>query len=144
MKLREKIKTALQAWRDWMGQSKLDKVIAENEQARKVTGTKIVQLTTRVLEAEKQRDYFSVEHERMSLILQEALQELDSVNAEYAHFKAVFKNLTKSCPLLVVLPPHAALMAGDFYVEGGRLHPLDPYLVGQMAGPFALFIRKLQ
>lgn len=70
-------------------------------------------------------------------------QSLVDASAEIFLLKQVFRNLTGKQPILVVLPPEAAVIANDFQVVDGRFTKVDKSLIGKPAGLFSIFVRKI-
>jgi hypothetical protein len=70
-------------------------------------------------------------------------QSLVDASAEIFMLKRVFRNLTGSQPILVILPPEATVIANDFQVVDGRFVKVDKSLIGKPAGMFSIFVRKI-
>lgn len=64
-------------------------------------------------------------------------------NAELTVIKRSVLNLTLGKPVMILLSPEDVLIKNDLLFIEGRLRPVPASLVGQIAGPFSLYVRKL-
>lgn len=79
----------------------------------------------------------------LHLTLHAVADELEQTSNEIHQFKSMFKKLVNYKPVLVVLEPSDRLIRGDFIANDGQLKTIPPAQIGQVAGPFGLFIRKV-
>ena len=64
-------------------------------------------------------------------------------NAELTVIKRAVLRLTIGKPVMILLSPEDVLIKNDLVFIDGTLKPVAESLVGQIAGPFSLYVRKL-